>query len=101
KACCLLLRTALEHGTAGGTEVATVTRHARPDTADVRDILLAEPHRVRLAGCALLLGPLLRDGGQRRQREREAKERRTGYDRPELWLGGTNIHYPPSIWFLS
>jgi hypothetical protein len=69
--------------------------------ANVRDVLLAEPHRVRLAGRALLRGPLLRDGGSRREREREAKERRTGYDRPELWLGGTNVHYPPSIWFLS
>jgi len=63
KASCILLRTALEHGTAGGTEVATVTRHARPDTANVRDVLLAEPHRVRFTGRALLRGPLLRGGG--------------------------------------
>jgi hypothetical protein len=80
----LLLRTALEHGTAGGAKVATVMGHARPDTTNVRDVLLAEPHRVRFAGCALLRRPLLRGGGPRREREREAQERRSGYDRPEL-----------------
>jgi len=100
KASCLLLRTALELSTAGGAKVATVMGHARPDTANVRDVLLAEPHRVRFAGRALLRGPLLRGSGPRREREREAQERRSGYDRPELWLVGTNVHYPPSIWFL-
>jgi len=96
KASCILLRTALEHGTAGGTEVATVTRHARPDTANVRDVLLAEPHRVRFTGRALLRGPLLRGGGPSRKREREAQQhRRRGCDRPELWLGATNVHYRP------
>jgi len=44
---------------------------------------------------------LLRGSGPRREREREAQERRSGYDRPELWLGGTTVHYPPSTWFLS
>jgi hypothetical protein len=31
--------------------------HARPDTANVRDVLLAEPHRVRFTGRTLLRGP--------------------------------------------
>jgi hypothetical protein len=35
--------------------------HARPDTANVRDVLLAEPHRVRFTGRTLLRGPLLQD----------------------------------------
>jgi hypothetical protein len=74
--------------------------HARPDTANVGDVLLAEPHRVRFAGRALLRGPLLRGGGRRRECEREAQKRRSGYDRPEVWLG-TNVHYRPSLWFLS
>src|SRR5262245_56533216 len=100
KASCLLLRTALEHGTAGGAKVATVMGHARSDTANVRDVRLAEPHRVRFAGRALLLGPLLRRGGPR-EREREAQDRRSGHDRPELWLAGTNVHFRPSVWFLS
>src|SRR5262245_11220938 len=94
----LLLRTAVEHGTAGGAEVATVMGHARPDTANVRDVLLAEPDRVRFAGRALPRGPFLRGGGPRPEREREAQERRSGYDRPEVWLGGTNVHYRSSIW---
>src|SRR5215475_6362273 len=94
----LLLRTAVEHGTAGGAKVTTVMGHARPDTANVRDVLLAEPDRVRFAGRALPRGPFLRGGGPRQEREREAQERRNGYDRPEVWLGGTNVHYRPSIW---
>src|SRR6266487_5037479 len=94
-----LLRAALENGAAGGAKVATVMGHARPDTANVGDVLLAEPHRVRFAGRALLRGPLLRGGGRRREREREAQKRRSGYDRPEVWLG-TNVHYRSSIWFL-
>src|ERR1700758_5565613 len=83
KASRLLLRTALELGTAGGAKVATVTGHARPDTANVRDVLLAESHRVRFTGRALLRGPLLRGGGPRRKREREAQQHR-GRDRSEL-----------------
>src|SRR5262249_56493206 len=94
----LLLRTAVEHGTAGGAKVATVMGHARPDTANVRDVLLAEPDRVRFAGRALPRGPLLRGGGPRPERERETQERRSGYDRSEVWWGGTNVHYRPSIW---
>jgi hypothetical protein len=94
----LLLRTAVEHGTAGGAKVATVMGHARPDTANVRDVLLAEPDRVRFAGRALPRGPFLRGGGPRPERERETQERRSDYDRPEVWLGGTNVHYRPSIW---
>jgi hypothetical protein len=70
--------------------------HAGPDTANVRDVLLAEPHRVRFTGRALLRGPLLRGGGPRRKREREAQQHRSrGCDRPELWLGATNLHYSP------
>jgi hypothetical protein len=93
----LLLRTAVEHGTAGGAKVATIMGHARPDTANVRDVLLAEPDRVGFAGRALPRGPFLRGGGPRPEREREAQERRSGYDRPEVWLGGRNVHYrPPS-----
>jgi hypothetical protein len=57
-----LLRAALENGAAGGAKVATVMGHARPDTANVGDVLLAEPHRVRFAGRALLRGPMLRGG---------------------------------------
>jgi hypothetical protein len=91
KASRLLLRTALEHGTAGGAKVATVMGHARPDTANVRHVLLAEPHSVRFAGRALLRGPLLRGGGPGREHERQAQERRSGYDWPELWLGGTTL----------
>src|SRR5262249_23958009 len=34
--------------------------HARPDTTNVRDVLLAQPHRVRFTGRTLLWGPLLR-----------------------------------------
>jgi hypothetical protein len=61
----LLLRTAVEHGTAGGAKVATVMGHARPDAANVRDVLLAEPDGVRFAGRALPRGPFLRGGGPR------------------------------------
>jgi ATP dependent DNA ligase domain len=94
----LLLRTAVEHDTAGGAKVATVMGHARPDAANVRDVLLAEPDRVRFTGRALPRGPFLRGGGPRPGRERETQERRSGYDWPEVWLGGTNVHYRPSIW---
>src|SRR5262249_9577697 len=93
-----LLRAALEQGTAAGAEVATVMGHARPDTIDVRDVLLAEPHRIRFASRALLRGPLLRRGGRRRERERKADERGAGHARPELHLCDTNFHYRPSSW---
>src|SRR5262249_26708542 len=93
-----LLRAALEQGTAAGAEVATVMGHARPDTIDVRDVLLAEPHRIRFASRALLRGPLLRRGGRRRERERKAHERGDGHARPELHLCDTNFHYRPSSW---
>jgi hypothetical protein len=73
--------------------------HARPNAANVRDVLLTEPHRVRFAGPAFLRGPLLRGGGPRRERERQAHERRSCYDRPEPWPGGTNVHYRLSICF--
>src|SRR5215471_17108082 len=100
KASRLLLRTALELGTAGGAKVATVMGHARPGTADVRDVLLAEPHRVRFTGRTLLRGPLLRGGGPRRHREPEAQQhRRRGFHRPELLLGATNVHYRPPFGF--
>ena len=93
-----LLRAALEQGTAAGAEVATVMGHARPDTVDVRDVLLAKPHRIRFAGRALLRRPLLRGGRPRREREREAHERGGGHHRPELRLCDTNFHYRPSSW---
>src|SRR5262245_19830847 len=97
-----LLRAALEQGAARGAEVATVMGHACPDPINVRDVLLAEPHRIRFAGRALLRGPLLRGGRPRREREREAqergRERRGGHDWPELRLCDTNFHYRPSSW---
>src|SRR5215468_229941 len=96
-----LLGAAFEQGAAGGAEVAAVMGHARPDTINVRDVLLAEPHRIRFAGRALLRRPLLRGGRPRREREREAHERgreRGGHDRPELRLCDTNFHYRPSSW---
>jgi hypothetical protein len=70
--------------------------HARPDTANVGDVLLAEPHRVWFAGRALLRGPLLRGGGRRRECEREAQKRRSGYDRPEVCWVRMCIIVPPS-----
>src|SRR5262249_9076481 len=97
-----LLRAALEQGAAAGAQVATVMGHACPDLINVRDVLLAEPHRIRFAGRALLRGPLLRRCGRRRARERQAqgggRERRGGLDRPELRLCDTNFHYRPSSW---
>src|SRR5215467_11563675 len=101
-----LLGSAFEQGAAGGAEVATVMGHARPDTIDVRDVLLAEPHRIRFAGRALLRRPLLRGGWRRRERQREAqergrergRERGSGHHRPELRLCDTYFHYRPSSW---
>src|SRR5262249_45502721 len=93
---------ARQAGLREGAEVAAVMGHARPDTIDVRDVLLAEPHRIRFAGRALLRRPLLRGGRPRREREREAhergRERGGGHDRPELRLCDTNFHYRPSSW---
>ncbi len=96
-----LLRAALEQGAARGAEVATVMGHARPDPINVRDVLLAEPHRIRFAGRALLRGPLLRRCWRRRERECKTQERgreRGGGHRPELRLCDTNFHYRPSSW---
>src|SRR5215467_8128277 len=101
-----LLRAALEQGTAAGAEVATVMGHARPDAIDIRDVLLAEPHRIRFAGRALLRRPQLRGGWRRRKRQREAqergrergRERGDGHARPELRLCDTDFHYRPSSW---
>src|SRR5215468_9506062 len=101
-----LLRAALEQGTAAGAEVATVMGHARPDAIDIWDVLLAEPHRIRFAGRALLRRPLLRGGWRRRKRPREAqergrergRERGDGHARPELRLCDTDFHYRPSSW---
>src|SRR5215831_2763037 len=77
-------------------KVATVTGHALPDTANVRDVLLAEPHRVRFTSRTFSRGPFLRGGGPRRHREREAQQHRSrGIHRPELLLGATNVHYRP------
>src|SRR6516225_8312472 len=96
-----LLRAALEQGAARGAEVATVMGHACPDPINVRDVLLAEPHRIRFAGRALLRCPLLRRCWRRRERERKTQERgreRGGGHRPELRLCDTNFHYRPSSW---
>ncbi len=71
----LLLRAALEYCAAGGAKVATVMRHAGADTLNVRDILVAEPHRVWFASRALLRGPLLRSCGQRRAARVSARPR--------------------------
>ena len=71
--------------------------HARPRSADVRNVLLTQPHRVRLARRALLRVPLLREGWRRREREREAQKRGGGHDRPETRLSATNIHYRPTL----
>src|SRR5262245_41372578 len=43
----------VEHGAAGGAEIAAVVGHACADPLNVGDVLVAEPHRVRLAGRAL------------------------------------------------
>src|SRR5215471_7114409 len=96
-----LLRAAFEQGATRGAEVAAVMGHACPDPINVRDVLLAEPHRIRFAGRALLRGPLLRRCGRRREHERKAQERgreRGGGHRPELRLCDTNFHYRPSSW---
>jgi hypothetical protein len=66
---------AVEYGAAGGAEIAPVSRHAVRNALSVRDVLIAEAHRIRFAGRALLRGPLLRRGRQRDEREREAEDR--------------------------
>jgi hypothetical protein len=75
---------AIEDGAAGGAEVAPIMDHACPDAADVRKIWLTQPHRVRLAGRALLGAPLLRGSGRRREGKPEAEQRGGSRDRPEL-----------------
>src|SRR5262249_58229424 len=79
---------AIEDGAAGGAEVASIMDHASPDAIDVGHVLLTQPHRVRLAGRAVLRAPLLRGSGRRREGEREADQRGGGHERPELWLCG-------------
>src|SRR5438093_13782860 len=75
---------AIEDGAARGAEVPAVMHHARSGTANVRKVLLTQPHRVRLAGGALLWGPLLRGSGRRREGEREDDQRGGSPDRPAL-----------------
>src|SRR6266576_4551984 len=81
---------ALDHGATARAEVAPIMEHARPDPTNVRNVLLAQPHRVRFARRALLRAPLLREGRRRREREREAHERGGerggGHNRPETQL---------------
>jgi hypothetical protein len=59
-------------------------RHADGYTLNVRAILVAKPHRIRLARRPLLLRPLplrlprlLRRGGQKCKRQRKTKDRPT------------------------
>src|SRR6266700_6698348 len=92
----LLLRAALEYCAAGGAKVATVMRHAGADTLNVRDILVAEPHRVWFASRALLRGPLLRSCGQRRACERET-EKRKGRDWSQIQCGANSHSGPPLV----
>jgi hypothetical protein len=63
-----------EYGAAGRAKIAAVMGHA-VDTLNLRDILVAEPHRVWFASRALLRRPLLRGCGQRRAHERETEKR--------------------------
>src|SRR5436309_13340249 len=86
---------AIEDGAARGAEVPAVMHHARSGTANVRKVLLTQPHRVRLAGGALLRGPLLRGSGRRREGEREADQRGGSHDRPELRL--CSVHIDTSV----
>jgi hypothetical protein len=74
---------------------------------NVGNVLLAEPHRVGLAGRALLRGPLLRRllrllrrGGQGRKRQRKAKDRHSACDRSQLRSCDADFHYQPSSWRL-
>src|SRR6266545_9684 len=71
-----LLRATPEYGAAGRAKVAAVMRHAGADTLNVRDILVAEPHRVWFASRTLLRRPLLRGCGQRRACEHETEKRK-------------------------
>jgi hypothetical protein len=82
-------------------------RHAGRDALNVGNVLLAEPHRVGLAGLALFLGPLLRGllrllrcSGQARKRQRKAKDRRSACDWSQLRSCDANFHYQPSSWRL-
>src|SRR6266516_3767471 len=92
----LLLRAALEYCAAGGAKVATVMRHAGADTLNVRDILVAEPHRVWFASRALLRGPLLRSCRQRRACEHET-EKRKGCDWSQIQCGANSHPGPPLV----
>jgi hypothetical protein len=70
-----LLRAALKNCEAGRAKVPTVMGHAGADMLNVRDILVAQPHRVWFASRTLLRAPMLRSCGQRRARERETEKR--------------------------
>src|SRR5262249_46623161 len=77
----LLSPAAVEYRAAGRAEITSIMRHAGRDALNVGDVLLAKPHRVGLAGLALLLRPLLRRllrllrcGGQGCKRQRKAKD---------------------------
>jgi hypothetical protein len=83
-------------------------RHAGRDALNIGNVLLAEPHRVGLAGLALLLTPLLRGllrllrrSGQGRKRQRKAKDRRSACHRSQQRSCDANFHYQPSSWRLS
>jgi hypothetical protein len=91
-----LLRAALKNCAAGRAKVATVMRHAGADTLNVRDILVAEPHRVWFASRALLRGPLLRSCRQRRACEHET-EKRKGCDWSQIQCGANSHPGPPLV----
>jgi hypothetical protein len=70
--------------------------HAGADTLNVRDILVAEPHRVWFASRALLRGPLLRSCRQRRACEHET-EKRKGCDWSQIQCGANSHPGPPLV----
>ena len=70
--------------------------HAGADTLNVRDILVAEPHRVWFASRALLRGPLLRSCGQRRAREHETEKRKAS-DQSQIQCGANSHSGPPLV----
>src|SRR6516164_1165646 len=73
----LLSLTAVEHGTTGGAEITPVMGHAAGGALNVRDVLVAEPQRVGLAGGALLRRPLLRSRERNCKCQRKSKHRRS------------------------
>src|SRR4030095_9324790 len=85
----------LEYCAAGGAKVATIMGHAGADTLNVRDILVAEPHRVWFASRALLRGPPLGSCRQRRACEHET-EKRKGCDWSQIQCGA-NSHPGSSV----